>query len=77
MPTYRRTSVDTRVALGDSDGGPHTSLRGATTTPPVRTCMRLSVSRRASECPPGAIQVSTKAPHHVGTELLLRRFMGA
>ena len=49
MPTYYGASVDTwwrweAVMLA------HTTLRGATTPPPVQTYMRLSVSHRASEC---------------------------
>ena len=29
----------------------HTTLRGTTAPPPAQTCLRLSVSHRASECP--------------------------
>ena len=84
VPTYCDVSVDTRMAPGDGDAGPHhpssverrsrgkwvqtapqehTTLRGTITPPPVRTCMRLSVSDRASECPISAdIVVSRRHP---------------
>ena len=89
MPTHCGVSVDARIALGDGDASPHHA--GGATTPspvsPVRTCVRLSVSHRASarfrvsDLPmpssPGAIQISTDTPQYVGTVPLLRWHVGA
>ena len=58
----------------------HITLRGATTPPPVRTCLRfkalgLSLRLRVSHLPgsssPGAVRVSTDTPQYVGTVPLL------
>ena len=78
MPTYCGTSVDTRMAPGDADVGPHYTERHdhAPTGPNVCVrSVRLSVSHRASECPIppsadvvdvvsrlGAVWVSTDTP---------------
>ena len=83
MPTYYGASVDTWVALGDSDAGPyHTARRdhaptGLNVSETLGLSPRLRVSFRPASPSPSAIRVSTDAPQHVDTAPLLRRFMGA
>ena len=77
MPTYCRTSVDTRVVLGDSDAGPHHTERRdhAPTGPNVHEALgfspRLRVSYRPTSPSPGAIRISTDVPQYAGTDPLL------
>ena len=83
MPTYCGTSVDTRMAPGDADVGPHYTERHdrAPTGPNVYETLGLSPRLRVSYLPtsssPGAIRVSADIPQYVGTAPLLRWPMGA
>ena len=77
MATYYGTSVDTWVALGDSDAGPyHTARRdhaptGLNVSETLGLSPRLRVSYLPTSPSPGAIRVSTDAPQYVGTAPLL------
>ena len=74
MPAYCGVSVDTRMALGDGDAGPHhAERRDHGTTPAHRAtglnvyeALGLSPRLRVSHLPmsssPGAIRVSTDTP---------------
>ena len=70
MPTYCETSVDTQMAPGDGDVGPHYTERHDRTPTPVRTwvrtCMRLSVSQ---SCPifPNTFSIYICVDHDHGT----------
>ena len=83
MPTYCGTSVDTRMAPGDADVGPHYTERHdrAPTGPNVYETLglspRLRVSFRPASPSPSAIRVSIDAPQHVDTAPLRRRSIEA
>ena len=75
MPTYGGTSVDTRMAPGDADVGPHYTERHdrAPTGLNVYETLGLSPRLRVSYLPtssfPGATRVSTDTPQYVGTAI--------
>ena len=83
MPTYCGTSVDTRMAPGDADVGPHYTERhdraptGLNVYETLGLSPRLRVSLRPASPSPGAIRISTDAPQHVDTAPLRRRSMEA
>ena len=78
MPTYCRVSVDTRMALGDGDAGPHHTERGDHTPigPNVYEALGLSPRLRVSYLPtsssPSATQVPIDTLQYVGMIQLLR-----
>ena len=77
MPTYCGTSVDTRMAPGDADVGPHYTERhdraptGLNVYETLDLSPRLRVSYLPTSSSPGAIRVSTDVPQYVGTAPLL------
>ena len=83
MPTYCGTSVDTRMAPGDADVGPHYTERhdraptGLNVYETLGLSPRLRVSYLPTSSSPGAIRVSADVQQYVGTAPLLRWPMGA